>query len=351
MSNLQKQERPNIEGGHPARYIDERVPHHIISRVFQGRHLLRPCEELTAIIVGVLARARELYPAVSLFTLAFLSNHLHMILKGSSQDVPRFIGFIKREISRRWGAHRDVNWQGTMWHEYLATALPTPESEVNAMKYVLSQGVKENLVERPQEWPGVHAAASLMSGNPLVGKWLDATSYAKAKDAANRTAKPKKIHRADYERECTVSFDPLPAWSALPSRQQRRSVKELIEAIIEEGAEHRRRADKTVFGAANVMLVPLDYVTKLPPQPWYQDRRRMVCWADPRDERTQAYLADYWAFQSAFTQASRAFRTGDVSAQFPIGAFRPVTHLASSPIGRGCETATPGTGRISDPRQ
>ena len=329
MAKQEKQKRPNIEGGRPARYIDERVPHHIISRVFQGRHLLRPCEELNAIIVGVLSRARELYPAVSLFNLAFLSNHLHMILKGSSQDVPRFIGFIKREISRRWGAHPDVNWQGTMWHEYLATALPTPASELNAMKYVLSQGVKENLVERPQEWPGVHAAASLMSGDPLVGKWLDATSYAKAKDAASRRAKPKKIRRADYERECTMSFDPLPTWSGLDPVEQRRVVKGLVDAIIEDGAATRRRSGKSAFGAANLMLVPLNCRTKLPPQPWYLDRRRMVCWADPRDERTMAYLADYWAFQSAFTQASRAFRAGDFTAQFPVGAFRPVTHLAS----------------------
>ena len=29
-------------GGHHARLIDERVPLRIISRVFQGRHLLRP---------------------------------------------------------------------------------------------------------------------------------------------------------------------------------------------------------------------------------------------------------------------------------------------------------------------
>ena len=328
MGTTQKQERPNIEGGHVARYIDGRVPHHIISRVFQGRHLLRPCEELNAIIIGVIARARELYPAVSLYALAFLSNHLHMLLQGSSSDVPRFIGYVKREISRRWGAHPDVNWQGPMWHEYLATALPTPESQVNAMKYVLSQGVKENLVERPQDWPGVHAAASLISGKALVGKWLDATGYAKAKDATNRTAKPKKIRRADYEKTYTMSFDPLPCWSPLAPAKQRVEVKDIIDAIIDEGAQARCREKKSVFGAANVMLVPLDHITQLPRLPWYQQRRRMVCWADPRDARTQAYLADYRAFQIAFREASKALRAGDLSAQFPVGAFRPVTHFA-----------------------
>src|SRR5512147_349534 len=104
-------------GQHHARLIDERVPFHVISRVFQGRHLLRPCTELNDLAIGVIARARELFPSVKLYAVAMMSNHLHMMLQGPSNEVPFFIGFIKREISRRWGSRPDVRWPGTMWHE------------------------------------------------------------------------------------------------------------------------------------------------------------------------------------------------------------------------------------------
>jgi REP element-mobilizing transposase RayT len=175
-------------GGHHARLIDERVPFQVISRVFQGRHLLRPCDELNDIIIGVVARALELFPSVKLYALAFMSNHLHMMLQGASHEVPSFIGFVKREISRRWGGRDDVNWPGTMWHEYLATALPTPESEEECFEYVLAQGVKDNLVERPQDGPGVYTAKAIMGSGALVGTWFDATGYARARCRAQTCA-------------------------------------------------------------------------------------------------------------------------------------------------------------------
>ncbi len=37
----------------------------------------------------------------------------------------------------------------------------------------LSHGVKENLVERVEEWPGVHGVHSLLTGEPMTGIWRD----------------------------------------------------------------------------------------------------------------------------------------------------------------------------------
>ncbi len=68
---------------------------------------------------------------------------MHMMLQGPAHQVPAFVGFVKREISRRWGGKPWINWPGTMWHGYLATALPTVESQENCLAYILSQAVKE----------------------------------------------------------------------------------------------------------------------------------------------------------------------------------------------------------------
>ena len=61
-----------------------------------------------------------------------------------------------------------------------------------------------------------------------------------------------------------------------------------------------------------------------------EDRKRMVCWADPRDAGTRAYLRRYWDFQAAFRAASDAMRGGDVNAEFPVGAFRPTSYVRAT---------------------
>src|SRR5690606_30121905 len=102
-------------GSQHARFIAPDVPQHIIARVFQGRHLLRPSPLLNSIIVGVVGRALEVYTEVLLFAIAVLSNHLHMEAQGPADQMAGFVGYIKREISRRWGGTPGIDWPGSMW--------------------------------------------------------------------------------------------------------------------------------------------------------------------------------------------------------------------------------------------
>jgi hypothetical protein len=73
------------------------------------------------------------------------------------------------------------------------------------------------------------------------------------------------------------------------------------------------------------MRTPMNHKSELPPQPWFEERRRMVCWADPRSLETKAYLDRYWHFQRAFRSASAQLLAGKLDVEFPPSAFRPVT--------------------------
>jgi hypothetical protein len=48
-------------------------------------------------------------------------------------------------------------------------------AQVGRLEYLLSQGCKEGLVARPQDWPGVHAIEALLTGLPVEGTWYDRT--------------------------------------------------------------------------------------------------------------------------------------------------------------------------------
>jgi hypothetical protein len=166
----------------------------------------------------------------------------------------------------------------------------------------------------------------------LKGEWLDATGWTRARDAERRKQRPKTVRKSDYFRSYGVRLSPIPVWEALEPSEQRRRVRELVGEIEEEGRVARN--GRKPLGAKAVMKASRERRSKLPAQPWFEDRHHMICWADPRSAETQAYLSRYWAFQRAFRSASAAFRAGSLDIDFPAGAFRPVTH-------RSADTAPP----------
>ncbi len=306
-------------GRHHARFIDGSVPFHVVSRVFQGRHLLRPSRELNSIVVGVFGRALELYSQVQLYALAVMSNHIHIMLQGPPHQVPAFVGFIKREISRRWGHRPDVGWHGTMWHEYNARGLPTAESQEHCLKYILSQGVKEGLVKRPEEWPGVHCAHALVTGAPLKGRWLNATAYSRATDAESRKRRPQPISRDGYATEYDVGFAPIPAWRYLDAETRQRRVQCLVDEIVEEGTATRN--GRPALGACRVRRIPLERRTEVPRPPWLTRRRRVICWAAEHEAETRRFIDAYNDFQRSFRLSAIEDRLREPA--FPSGSFAP----------------------------
>ena len=82
---------------------------------------------------------------------------------------PRFLecrsGGGRAEIGRRTG------WKEKVWGRRYQAIVVSAEEEVQAarLRYVLSHGVKEGLVARVEEWPGVHCAVPLMTGAPVEG--------------------------------------------------------------------------------------------------------------------------------------------------------------------------------------
>ena len=78
------------------------------------------------------------------------------------------------------------------------------------LKYVLSHGSKEGLVENPRQWPGVHAIRPLLEGTPVQGIWFDRTKeYA----ASPRREEFERMRYATiYLVLLSVLLSPLPCW-------------------------------------------------------------------------------------------------------------------------------------------
>ena len=299
-----------------------KVLYHILSKTIRGEFLMVPKEDVREVTAGVVGKAQENWPDIELHGFAFLSNHFHLMVSGDSREVSVFVGFIKREISRRLG--QEYGLSGSFWSSrFKSTGLPTPESQVACLSYILSQGVKEDLVAHPQDWPGLHCARALLTGESVKGSWFQATEYGIARRNHRRSASHPTVKKKDFYQSVTVKLTPIPSWSHLNEEERQHLVGELVQSIVDDAAERRKAGGIRVVGRKAVIRMSIFTRVSPPHPPWWEDRRRQItAWAKLSDPLTQKFLRLYWGFQKAFRAASECLKSGE-EANFPKGAWLP----------------------------
>ena len=218
----------------------------VTCRTIHSRFLLRPSRRLNPIVVGVLARAKRRY-CVELSGFCCLSNHFHVLVRvEDSRQLARFMGYVCSKLAREVG--RLTGWREKIFsRRYQAILISEEETaQVERLSYLLAHGTKENLVARPQDWPGVHCVQALLSGQPLEGVWHDRTkeyvARMRGEDVTpNRFAIPE-----------TLELDPLPCWRHVSPEQYRQRIAGLVDAIIAAAEARRKESGKEPAGAAAI---------------------------------------------------------------------------------------------------
>ena len=154
----------------PLRYLPPDCPLvEVTCRTIHGRMLLRPSRELNRRVLGVLARAARRYQ-MGVCYFIFLSNHCHLLLRPTSaQQLASFMNYLNSNIAREAGRlHR---WREKFWgRRYRAIPVSfEPEAQIDRLRYLLSQGCKEGLVAKPQEWPGATSVHAQLGDGIVTG--------------------------------------------------------------------------------------------------------------------------------------------------------------------------------------
>ena len=225
-----------------------------------------------------------------------------------AQQLAAFMNYLAGNIAREIGRLHD--WPEKVWSRRYRSILVSQEQEAQTdrLAYLLGNGVKEGLVARPQEWPGVHCAAALLTGLPLEGHWFDRTAEYEAR---RRGESPSPTEFADVEH---VVFSPLPCWASLHPEAYRARVAELIDGVV--GVAKNTPED--LFSAGK------------PSSPSTRTRSRFTAIGQPAPMVHAAskairlmLRATYWEFAAAFREAAYRLRRGDRLVRFPPGAFPP----------------------------
>ncbi len=283
----------------------------VTCRIIQGRMLLKPNRPLNEMIVGTLARAKRRY-GVHICAAAFLSNHGHLLLEvDDTKQLADFMGFVNSKVAREVG--RRVRWREKVWgRRYSGIVVSNePKAQIARLRYVLAHGVKEHLVARCAEWPGVQAAEALMTGRALVGYWFDRTAEHRARLEGKETG---AYTHAKLE---ALAFDPLPCWRHLDPGAYQSRITKLVSQIEADAAVERRRLGIAPLG---VKAIQRQNAKRRPKRV----KRSPAPAFHASSKRTRQALVDaYRWFVAAYRDAAERLRDGDRDAPFPEGSFPP----------------------------
>jgi len=283
----------------------------VTTRTIQGRLLLRPSPATNEIVLGVLGRAQRIYD-VGISAVVVLSNHYHCLLRiRDAKQLRDFMCYFNSNLAREIG--RLVGWRDKIWsRRFTAVVISAePEAQRSRLKYLLGHGVKEFLVDRTREWPGVHSVRALLDDEPLAGYWFDRTQEFAARQRG------EDFRRLDFAERETVTLSPLPCWEGLPADEQKRRVAEVVHEVESEAGAHRDKTGTTPMGAAAIRKQnPHDQPqrSKKSPAPLFHAASKRV-----RDD----LRADYYAFLAAFREAAERLKAGILPVVFPAGSFPP----------------------------
>jgi REP element-mobilizing transposase RayT len=283
----------------------------VTCRTIHSRLLLRPSKALNELVLGVLGRAQRLRP-VHCCSVVFASNHFHLLLwVEDMEQLAKFMEYANGNLARKVG--RLVGWRDKIWsRRYQAIVISDEEpAQVARLRYHLAHGVKEGLVSRVRDWPGVHMVRALLDGELLKGIWHNRTE-----EYADRQ-QGKDFPASKYRQEEELKLTPLPCWQHLSVDQVRARVADLVEDVEQEAAAARAEQGLPVFGAEAVLRqhphsCPLR--TKRSPAPLFHAATKAA---------REALRKAYYDFVEAFRGAAETWKKGNLKARFPVGSFPP----------------------------
>ena len=283
----------------------------ITCRTIGGLFLLRPSEEVNEIIRGILARYARIHEMKVIFWVC-LSNHAHGILHiRDPEQLALFMRDVNREIAKKIGPLQ--GWHRKLWYRRY-DAIPIADEEasmIERLTYMLSQSVKENLCEAVADWPGLHAAHHIATGEPIRGIWRDSTLEGRQKRCG------RKLDPSLYLFEETLELTKLPCWAHLSDEDYRGRVAEIVRDIEKKAAEKRELEGRSCLGRDRILQQdPLGAPksSACSPKPLFH----------AVSKKAREAMKEYFkAFFDAYRIASAELRGGKLNTVFPDHAFPP----------------------------
>jgi REP element-mobilizing transposase RayT len=301
--------------------------YHILSRTKEGLPFV-PNRYIKRLIGGILARAQELYPDVTLVTIFFMSNHYHAIVTstGDPAKISDFFGYINGELSslfhRLTGVSNDNFWSC----RFKAQILLTADSVMEKIAYSYLNPVKAYLIDKTDLWEGFSTWNQFLGGDSDFYRWatdahverLPKTGFTEV--LIDRLCKDLEVNsRAPRELviDCFAWKSYFPETRNLTDEFIRQKILGKVREKEREYLIERIASKKKVVGVKNLRLQNIYKNFKS------KDYRRTPLAISTCNEELKSYKERYWQFCDLCRAAWQELLKGNFSVKFPPGAFIP----------------------------
>ena len=141
----------------------------ITRRCTQRQFLMRPDAETNNAFVYCLGEAAARFRIDVLFTVA-MANHHHTGIYDAEGNYPAFIEHFHKMFAKCQNALRG-RWENFWSSEQTSVVrLIEPNDVLNKMTYALTNPVKDRMVEKAHQWPGISSLASLLHDRSFTAR-------------------------------------------------------------------------------------------------------------------------------------------------------------------------------------
>lgn len=288
----------------------------ITRRCTQRLFLMRPDKETNNAFIYCLAEAAARHDIDVIFTIA-MSNHHHTGIYDRHGNYPAFIERFHRLFAMCQNALRRRKENFWSSEQTSVVRLVDPNDILAKMTYALTNPVKDDLVERSRDWPGVTAAGAIVTNRPMVA------------------SRPKHFfrRRGDMPEQVTLSFKRPVGFDSMSADEFAQLVRENL-ARIEEAAIYRREMAATrVLGRRRVL--GQDWSAQ-PITPQAERDRLSPTFFRSTWSKVEAMLRNR-SFRDAYAVARQAFVAGIRDTIFPAGTYwlRRFAQVLCAPVPTG----------------
>ena len=254
------------------------------------------------------------------YAFVFLSTHCHLLLRPKDAlELSDFMGYLNSNIAREAGRlHR---WREKFWGlRYRPVPVSfEPEAQIGRLRYLLSHGCKEGLVDQPQDWPGPSSIHALLGDGIVTGTWHDRT----AEYWARKTG--EAMDPARFVTTESLTLRPLPCWDDLPAEEVRVLIAEITTSIVAETRQQLRNAKKRPMGVRRILR-----------QNPHSRPQRVAHSAAPRFHAATWQIrkmldAMYRSYRDAYRDAMEAMGDHTLPVRFPNHGIPPPALRAALP--------------------
>lgn len=300
--------------GLPRAVIPGRV-YLITRRCAERRFFLRPDAAMTEAFVYCLAVAARRTGVQVMFS-AVMSNHHHTGIIDTDGRLPEFLEYLHKFTAKCGNALRG-RWESFWASEQTSCVqLMQPEDILDKMIYAITNPVKDGLVDRVHNWPGLDCLSAIANDEPLVAH--------RPRHFFRETTHLPKLERLMFVRP--------PGWEHLAHADWVALLRARIGAVELAAASERQKTGARVLGRKAVLRQPW-HASPQSNAPRRQLSPRVAAkskWARFEAlQRNRAFLVDYQLARSLFLRGE--------TPCFPAG-----TYWLRRFVGVSCSPPTPG---------